>query len=165
MTQTARSRALHRTVVPLVLATGILALFVKYEAFTRHDGNMQNAFSDGVMARLGPLGYRLAGENTNTGLVTLALVKGDCDLRIHRLTAAGWHRDFIDRLPDRSSMKFYYGGQLYAEQPVWRTRRDLYWTKILRYFGFAASRFPVLALSEHGSCSPADLASLGDLRE
>ena len=59
----------------------------------------------------------------------------------------GWDRDLIRRFGTADNLVFsVFRGQIYAEQPTWRTVPDYLWARFRRELGMEVSAEPVLAV-------------------
>ncbi len=89
--------------------------------------------------------------------------EGLCQVRIAEVSPQGWHRFLVSQLAAGHQLFYTFGGEMYSEQPVIRTRTYAYWRKLNRYFGLSTPNRPVLALIAASACQNVPLRELAIL--
>ncbi|MGU3494716.1 hypothetical protein ACLBXM_11795 [Xanthobacteraceae bacterium A53D] len=115
---------------PLRSTLIVTALFLK-----KHDITVRNATQD----------------------LDLIVMQGEgpraCKMRVAVMAPQGWHSGVVrDLAKPEDDMFFVYKGGIYEDQPIWRTRMDLYSTLVLRRFGADPALHPVLGVIADPSC-------------
>jgi len=88
-----------------------------------------------------------ATERVEEGQPMVRASAGACHLLIAKSPAMGWDRDLIRRFGTADNLVFsVFRGQIYAEQPTWRTVPDYLWARFRRELGMEVSAEPVLAV-------------------
>jgi len=78
---------------------------------------------------------------------------GTCRLQIARLTPDGSNKDLIRHLTQGADRSFIvFRGQVYAEQPVFRTVMIYLASRALRELGLTGHIAPVIAVAANSSC-------------
>jgi hypothetical protein len=97
-----------------------------------------------------------ANDQTNSPFVLAG--KDKCRLLVAAVAPQGWDRDAIRQLSSQGDRGFFVvDGQVYEEQPVWRTWTTYYWLRLNRYLGRRrAVRHPLGAIASP-DCNAIDL--------
>ena len=83
----------------------------------------------------------------------LEATSGSCRILVALAAPQGWHKDAIRQLAKPSDQVSYaFEGTLYADQPVWRTWTNFYWSWLLRSAGIILPNEPILGLVASPSC-------------
>jgi hypothetical protein len=83
----------------------------------------------------------------------LPVHKPGCSMLIASVSPLGWHRDVLSRIVrPHERLFFVYRGEVFGEQPVWRTSARYHWDRVLSYAGLAGPDEPVLGVIAGRSC-------------
>jgi hypothetical protein len=92
------------------------------------------------------------------GLQLLEATAGLCRMRVTLSSSRGWHRDLIRNLSASADRTFVvFGGQIYPEQPMWRTVPDFLWSRLLSGLGFNVHGTPVITVMAGPNCEAEQL--------
>jgi hypothetical protein len=87
------------------------------------------------------------------GMQLIEATAGLCRMRLALSSSRGWHRDFIRNLSASADGTFVvFGGQIYPEQPMWRTVPDFLWSRLLSGLGFNVHATPVITVMAGRNC-------------
>jgi hypothetical protein len=88
-----------------------------------------------------------AADRVEEGRPMVRASAGACRLLIARSPAMGWDRDLIRGFRTTGDDVFaVYKGQVYAEQPTWRTVPNFLWARFRRELGMKVPAEPALAI-------------------
>jgi hypothetical protein len=147
----------------LALTLGIKVACHAYAA----DTETQAAGLTPVAEVLERKGFMVDPPPPNVDPEMLAARKVDCSLRIAEVSPLGWHRDVLARLVGpHEQLRFAFRGELFANQPVWRTFIDYNWRRLLGYAGLRLPNRPVFGILASPGCDLQDLPwdKLAELR-
>ncbi|WP_112662157.1 hypothetical protein [Microvirga flavescens] len=88
---------------------------------------------------------------------------GTCSVLIAPVAPQGWHRSLIAKLAGDKRVFYVFEGQIYAEQPILRTRAHYYWSKFNRYLGLSPVTRPVIAVIATPGCENVPVDELAAL--
>lgn len=92
-------------------------------------------------------------ERAEQGRPALTASAGACRLLAIRSPALGWDRDLIRRYAEADDQVFIvFRGQIYADQPTFRTVLDALSSRFMRELGFKSSPSPVFAVVARSGC-------------
>jgi hypothetical protein len=92
-------------------------------------------------------------ERAEEGKPSVTANSGACRLLVIRSPALGWDRDLIRRYADAEDEVFVvFRGQIYADQPTFRTVFDTLWSRFLRELGSSTWPSPVFAVVARPGC-------------
>ena len=87
-----------------------------------------------------------------------------CHLQIARLTPDGSNRDLIRHLAAGTDRSFVvFRGTVYAQQPVFWTVLNYFWSRFLRELGLIEHITPVISVAVNSSCNAAEQLPWGEL--
>jgi hypothetical protein len=88
-----------------------------------------------------------------------------CQLTIARLFPNGSNRDLIQHLAENTDRLFIvFRGRVYAEQPIFLTVVNYFWSRFLRELGVIRHITPIIAVAAKSSCN-AEALPWDELRE
>lgn len=92
-------------------------------------------------------------ERAEQGKPALTASAGACRLLAIRSPALGWDRDLIRRYAEPDDQVFIvFRGQVYADQPTFRTVLDALSSRFMRELGFKSPPSPVFAMVARSGC-------------
>jgi hypothetical protein len=92
------------------------------------------------------------------GMQLLEATAGLCRMQVTLSSSRGWHRDLIRNLSASADRTFVvFGGQIYPEQPMWRTVPDFLWSRLLSGLGFNVHATPVITVMAGPNCEAEQL--------
>jgi hypothetical protein len=87
------------------------------------------------------------------GMQLLEASAGPCRIRLALASSRGWHRDLIQGMVTPGDSTFVvFGGNVYSEQPMWRTVPDFLWFKFLSALGLRVHSTPVITVIATPNC-------------
>lgn len=104
-------------------------------------------------------GFETEPHNSDLDMFSITAQSGSCQILVSVLSPQGWHSEVVKKLaPQDSNVFFFYDGEVYADQPVLRTRFDDYWNRLLRSAGGNASQPPLFGIAESPGCQNRSVA-------
>jgi len=92
-------------------------------------------------------------ERAEQGKPALTASAGACRLLAIRSPALGWDRDLVRRYAEADDQVFIvFRGQIYADQPTFRTVLDTLSSRFMRELGFKSAPSPVFAVVARSGC-------------
>jgi len=92
-------------------------------------------------------------ERAEEGKPSVTANSGSCRLLVIRSPALGWDRDLVRRYADAEDRVFVvFRGQVFADQPTFRTVLDALSSRFLRELGFKSWPNPVFAVIAKPGC-------------
>lgn len=92
-------------------------------------------------------------EHLEEGKPVLTANAGSCRLLAMKSPALGWDRDLIRRYAETNDRVFIvFRGQIYADQPTFRTVLDSLSSRFLRELGIKSPPSPVFAVVARTGC-------------
>lgn len=92
-------------------------------------------------------------ERAEEGKPSITASSGACRILIAKSPAVGWDRDLIRRYADAEDQIFVvFRGQVYSDQPTFRTVLDALSSRFRRELGFGGQAHPVLAVVARMNC-------------
>ncbi|MBZ6075876.1 hypothetical protein [Microvirga puerhi] len=88
---------------------------------------------------------------------------GSCAIRVSEVSPQGWHQSLVAKIAADDQLFYTFAGQVYREQPIFKTRVHYYWSKLGRNLGFDMPKHPVLAVIVMPSCDDAPLMELAGI--
>lgn len=146
------SRAL-KSLLLLVL----LSLSLGWKVFARATPDARATDRD-IQARLAEFLVRQhftvsMSERAEEGKPSVTASSGSCRLLVIRSPALGWDRDLVRRYADVGDDVFVvFRGEVYADQPTFRTVFDTLWSRFRRELGSATWPSPVFAVVARPGC-------------
>lgn len=138
----------------LLAAVLVVSLSLKVTGAAKRDDSPENRLRDETRAFIERSGFRVTRTTQDLDLVLISAVDGrGCRLTVGLVSLQGWHRHLMHQivLPDER-LSFVFGGALYPDQPMWRTRMQHYWNQIHRYAGLSPPLRPALAVIAGPAC-------------
>jgi hypothetical protein len=84
---------------------------------------------------------------------TFRASKASCQMLVTELSHRGWERDAMTKRATAMEKVFIvFGGEIYADQPTWRTASDFLWYKVLSEIGLKVRPTPLLAVIATKTC-------------
>ena len=103
-------------------------------------------------------GYMIKASDTKTDPPLLIVTLGDCSLRIYLVSPNGMHRDLIRSIPPPSFRSFFvFEGNLYDDQPVWRTWISSQVWRLGVFWGRKPDFAPTLGVTSSPTCDERSL--------
>jgi hypothetical protein len=97
-------------------------------------------------------------ERAEQGKPALTASAGACRLLAIRSPALGWDRDLVRRYAEADDQVFIvFRGQVYADQPTFRTVLDALSSRFMRELGFKSPPSPVFAVVARNGCEASRL--------
>lgn len=92
-------------------------------------------------------------ERVEEGKPAVSAISGSCRILVAKSPAIGWDRDQIRRYASAEDRIFVvFRGQVYSDQPTFRTVLDALYSRFQRELGFRARSNPVLAVVARTNC-------------
>lgn len=138
----------------LLAAVLVLSLSLKVTGAAKRDDSSESRMRAETLAFIERSGFRVSKITQDLDLVLIAAGNGrGCKLTVAIVSLQGWHRHLMHQivLPDER-LAFVFGGALYPDQPIWRTRMQHYWNQVHRYAGLPLPLRPVLAVIAGPAC-------------
>jgi hypothetical protein len=107
--------------------------------------------------------FHVIQEAPDEDLAWVSGTAGACHVRVVRVAPMGWHRSLVTQLATGNQLFYAFGGEIYSQQPIVRTRAYFYWSKLNLYFGLSRRHPPVLALIVAPGCQNVPLRELAVL--
>ncbi len=92
-------------------------------------------------------------ERAEEGKPSVTATSGSCRLLVIRSPALGWDRDLVRRYADADDRIFVvFRGQVFAQQPTFKTVFDALSSRFLRELGFKSWPSPIFAVVARAGC-------------
>jgi len=92
-------------------------------------------------------------EESLGGMPILEADAGECRMKVLKASALGWNRDMIRGIAaDGDTIFSVFEGQVYAEQPDWRSAVSYSLSKLMRNLGLTSRTTYVLAVVASANC-------------
>ena len=92
------------------------------------------------------------------GMPILGAESGDCRMKVLKASSLGWNRDMIRGIAVEGDSVFsVFGGEVYAEQPDWRSLISYRWSRAMRDLGLTRRTTYVLAVVASAACDARSL--------
>lgn len=95
-----------------------------------------------------------ASDRLREGLPAVLATAANCKVRIIPIAPEAWHRDmFAPHIGPDDAVFTVFNGQVYSEQPKWRTLMSALWDKFRRELGLRTRQNPTLTVIATKGCS------------
>ena len=103
--------------------------------------------------------FSVAGpQDVVFGMQLLEANAGLCRMRVAISASRGWHRDLIRKMTSSADRTFVvFRGEIYPEQPMWRTVPDFLWSRLLVGLGLSVHPSPVVTVIAEPNCEAESL--------
>jgi len=142
-----------------------LSLFFKLPGLMGLAAATPGAIPQEIAALLERRGFQVRQDtdSSDRNLIWISGRAGACDVLIATVALQGWHRSLMAQRAVDHRLFYTFNGNIYAEQPIVRTRAHHYWVKLNRYLGLEAQTHPLLAVIAAPTCTSVPLEELAAL--
>ena len=143
----------------LVFTLGWKWAVISYGGASDPDEPEEKAAAREVAAFLTRNRFSVAGPQEFVyGMQLLEATTGLCRMRVALSASRGWHRDLIQNMTSSADRVFVvFRGNIYPEQPMWRTVPDFLWSRFLAGLGLSVNPSPVVTVIAQPSCEAESL--------
>jgi hypothetical protein len=110
-------------------------------------------------------GFQVRRDHSDYDLLWVKGNIGECHVLIAPIAPQGWHQALVTGMAEGNQLFYFFEGQMYAEQPILRTRAHYYWRKLNRYLSLNVPDRPVLAAIATPTCASLPLSDLAVLTD
>ena len=137
----------------------------KVIAVTSSTGATPTANFANVAALLSRYGFGVSRHPPDSALPWVAGAIGHCSVQIFEVSHQGWEQSLITQVSAGKNVFYAFGGDIYSEQPIMKTRVYFYWRRLKRALRLPAANHPVLAIIATQTCKDLPLHEISTVSD
>ncbi len=144
---------MNSSLAPKLLLIGLLILTLSFKVIAARSQSVFEQHDEMVRTQIAAFAARHGFQDDGVNGIGVLARSNRCQLLIAEVAFQGWQQDALRRLASgEDQFFFFFRGQKYPDQPVWRTRLSGYRTRYLRRLGLNAPVEPVFGIVASPAC-------------